>query len=134
MMYFMRIFFVVSLVLLSSCANPHVQKARKWAHDLYYGPPKKHVVIVLKKSDERWCYSTLGEVECYQKPQRLPPESLVAVEPAKLFPKSNEEYYAAIEASEALKTKKIVEKPIKKTTKTTKKKSNEPMNIRSLIK
>lgn len=97
---FIKIVTLFSILGLSACANPHVQDARQWLHEVYYGPPKKTVLVPYDASKERWCYRTIGEAECYQKIQRLPPESLISVRPQWLFPHSREAYAKLLAASE----------------------------------
>ncbi len=35
---------------------------------------------------ESWCYSTMGDTECYSKPQDVPPSRLVMVDPPSHYP------------------------------------------------
>jgi len=54
----------------------------------------------LGTTGESWCYRTLGTVECYAAPQRLPPESLFSVYPPDRYPSSREDYAKALAEAE----------------------------------
>ena len=41
---------------------------------------------------ESWCYSTMGDTECYTKAQDVPPGRLVNVEPQNLYPLTPDGY------------------------------------------
>lgn len=127
---FIKIVAIFSLLIVTSCANPHVIKARKWVREFYYGPPKRVVVVPYNVADERWCYNTLGAVECYQKPQRLPPESLIATKPPSLFPQSREDYAAALAASEMTEPVKVPDATAEKEPAP---KAKKPQNIKNLM-
>ena len=45
---------------------------------------------------ESWCYRTEGDVECYAKPQNVPPERLVNVEPQSRYPLDVASYQDAL--------------------------------------
>ena len=54
----------------------------------------------LGTTGESWCYRTLGSVECYAAPQRLPPETLLSVYPPDRYPASREAYARALAEAE----------------------------------
>ncbi len=45
---------------------------------------------------ESWCYSTLGDPECYAHPQNVEPESLINVDPQNRYPLTRRQYYEAL--------------------------------------
>ncbi|MDR3448357.1 MAG: hypothetical protein P4M15_01170 [Alphaproteobacteria bacterium] len=53
---------------------------------------------------ESWCYSTMGQPECFAHPQDVPPERLINVDPANRYP-------VDLEAYRALIAKKVVAQP-----------------------
>ncbi|MFA6279920.1 MAG: hypothetical protein WC612_03890 [Bdellovibrionales bacterium] len=84
---FVRPFLLVGLLVLSGC----VPFWRQWMGP--QAPAKPYTVL---PPHENWCYSTLGQIECYTKPQRLLPESLVSVDPPSRFPLTREAYAKAL--------------------------------------
>jgi hypothetical protein len=46
---------------------------------------------------ETWCYRTIADVECYAKPQDVPPSRLVNVDPQPYYPLTPEAYQAELE-------------------------------------
>lgn len=91
----MRPFLLIGLLTLSGC----VPFWRQWMRPA--APAKPYTVL---PPHENWCYSTLGQIECYPTPQRLPPESLVSVDPPSRFPLTREAYAQAV--TEAQQPKK----------------------------
>ncbi len=45
---------------------------------------------------ESWCYSTLGEIDCYTQPQRVPPGRLVNVDPQSRLPLTPQDHAEAV--------------------------------------
>lgn len=143
---FIKIVALLSLLGISACTTADVVEtrqyavdARQWVHDLYYGPPKKVVIPPYDVTKERWCYRSLAAVDCYQRPQDLPAESLVAVYPDELFPYSKEAYQKALAKSkmeQRMLKPKVEEKPALKPVPkpSTQMKSSKPKNIKSLMK
>ena len=86
---------LVSLVLITAC-TPFWRKGA-WSETPAASAPMGPVV-------ESWCYRTLAAIECYPEPQRLPPESLVSVDPLSRRPATREDYAKALSAAQS-KTK-----------------------------
>ena len=61
------------------------------------------IVGPAKPVQESWCYKTLGRIDCYPVPQRMPAESLVSVDPPSRFPASREAYAKALADSQTVK-------------------------------
>ena len=45
---------------------------------------------------ESWCYSTMGDPECYAHPQDVPPSRLINVEPQNRYPVDLRAYHDAV--------------------------------------
>ncbi len=58
-------------------------------------PPDKADLADQIPSHEDWCYSTLGDAECYAYPQNTAPSRLVNVDPENRYPLTNQEYIKA---------------------------------------
>jgi len=81
---------ILSLVFVSGC----VPFWRKWTSN--NGPtPATYSTL---PAHESWCYRTMGEVDCYPGPQRVPPESLVSVDPPSRYPLTRDDYAKALAA------------------------------------
>ncbi len=134
---FLKIASLLMLLLVTACANPYVQQARQAIREFYYGPPKNVIMRTIPYEEERWCYGTLGAVECYQEPQQLPVESLVAVYPAERFPTTREAYTKAITQREAAKAKTLPSVKLEENEKKAPQKPvvevKKPKNIKNLI-
>ncbi len=83
---------LLSLVFVGGC----VPFWRKWMRDddAALRPAR------ISQAHETWCYKTLGAIDCYPGPQRLPPESLVSVDPPDRFPLSRADHAKAVAAYE----------------------------------
>ncbi|MGE4351819.1 MAG: hypothetical protein AB7E52_06485 [Bdellovibrionales bacterium] len=84
----LKIVVLLSLTLLGGC----VPFWRQWLR----GDEAKPLSFFAQPEPERWCYNTLGGIDCYEGPQPLPPESLVNVMPPSRFPPTREAYAAAL--------------------------------------
>ncbi len=78
---------LISLIVCSGCVP-------------FWRQGKSAEVVPMLPVHESWCYKTLGQIDCYPKPQRLPPESLVSVDPPSRFPTSREAYAKALAESD----------------------------------
>ncbi|MBV8060636.1 MAG: hypothetical protein JO126_04075 [Alphaproteobacteria bacterium] len=45
---------------------------------------------------ENWCYTTMGDPECYSEPQDQQPETLINVDPQSRYPLNNRSYQEAV--------------------------------------
>jgi len=82
---------LLSLVLLGGC----VPFWREWMRP---APPARAPNAM--RLHETWCYNSLGSIDCYAGPQRLPPESLVSVDPPSRFPLTREDHARALAEAE----------------------------------
>lgn len=90
MQHLFKTVIILSLILVSGC-TPFW---RKWMHD-DGGKPATSTAMI---KHESWCYNTLGAIDCYPGPQRLPPESLVSVDPPSRYPLTRADHAKALAA------------------------------------
>lgn len=78
---------ILALTGLSGCSQ-------YW--DKLTGKQKPKTAFTVLPPHENWCYGTLAAIECYPGPQRLPPETLVSVDPPSKFPLTREDHAKAL--------------------------------------
>ncbi|MCL2469659.1 MAG: hypothetical protein FWF24_05455 [Alphaproteobacteria bacterium] len=85
----MKRFIWLSLVLcaLSGCA-----RLSSFWHSVWDEPQRPFVVGSTMPETERWCYRSLGRIECYKEIQDFPPDTLFTVDPPSRQPMSRQAY------------------------------------------
>lgn len=93
---------IISLLLLDGCAAPVMTETvvgAAAAAGIYEtrrtdGPPADTADQIAAHED--WCYSTLGDIECYAHPQNVPPDRLVNVDPQNRYPLTPRAYHDVV--------------------------------------
>lgn len=86
---------VLSLILTGGCTQV-------W-HRLMPEEEARPQPMTAMQPHESWCYTTLGQIDCYPGPQRsLAPESLVSVDPPSRYPLTRDAYAKAVNDYELL--------------------------------
>jgi len=90
---FFKLGVILSLLFVSGC----VPFWRGWMR----GDNPTAATYSTLQPHEAWCYSTMAKVDCYPGPQRVPPESLVNVDPPSRYPLTRAAYAKALADYEA---------------------------------
>jgi len=84
----------VALFGLGGCVTPD------WANLSYWQKRKQPRMTTVAPNGTpvhaSWCYETLAEIDCYDRPQDVPPGRLVSVDPPQMTPLTREQYDKAL--------------------------------------
>ncbi len=103
--------FAMGALILGGCTQQKVA-AGAVALVTYTKPEEKPPAETKSQipAHETWCYTTMGDTECYAKAQDVQPGRLVNVEPQNLYPLTEEAYNDEIQGRRAAPA---TEKPVK---------------------